>query len=193
MSATAQQASGVAPDARGLPTTSLSIAIDAVIKRIGEAASWLWFILVLVIVVNVAFRYLLGRGYIAFEELQWHLYGAAYMLGLAYVIQTNGHVRIDVLAEHWEPKTRAWIEFIGILVFLLPFSIAILIDSIPFVLKSWELKEISPAPGGLSYRWAIKAFLAIGFLLITLAAVSRLSRVTAFLFGFPRPVTNRLA
>lgn len=147
----------------------------------------MWLILMLVIIVNVALRYIFGRGYIFFEELQWHLYGAAWLLALGYVMSTDGHVRIDVLADRWRPRTRAWIEMIGILVLLLPFAIVILVDSVPFVLTSFRLNEISSSPGGLPFRWAIKAFITAGFALLTLAGIARLLRCTALLFGVPTP------
>lgn len=183
-----KSASGPLPDASGLPRTHPSDAIDRLIRRIGEAASWLWLILMLVIVVNVALRYVFGRGYIFFEELQWHLYGVAWLLGLSYVVATDGHVRIDVLADRWRPRTRAWIELLGIVIFLLPFAIVILVDSVPFVLTSFNLNEVSPSPGGLPYRWIIKSFLTIGFALLTLAGLARLLRCTAQLFGVPTPI-----
>ena len=80
---------------------------------------------------------------------------------------------------------------IGLLAFLLPFAIVILIDSVPFVLTSFRLSEISGSPGGLPYRWAIKAFLTIGFALLTLAGFARLLRCTALLFGVPSPLRRR--
>jgi TRAP-type mannitol/chloroaromatic compound transport system permease small subunit len=185
------QGAGVDPAATGLPRTRVSDAIDAFIRRIGEASSWLWAILLLIIIVNVALRYVFGRGYIAFEELQWHLYGAAWLLALAYVLSTDGHVRIDVLAEGLGRRTRAWIEMLGIILLLLPFAIVIVIDSIPFVVTSFQLSEVSPSPGGLSHRWVIKALIPIGFGLLCLAAVSRLFRCTALLFSIPTPLRTK--
>ncbi|HYN39121.1 MAG TPA: TRAP transporter small permease subunit [Rhodospirillales bacterium] len=189
--AAADDASGPVPDASGLPRTRPSDAIDGFIRRIGEAASWLWLVLMLVIIVNVALRYVFGRGYILFEELQWHLYGAAWLLGLGYVVTTDGHVRIDVLADRWRPRTRAWIELIGIVAFLLPFAIVILVDSVPFVLTSLRLNEVSSSPGGLPFRWVIKAFITLGFALLMLAGIARLLRCTALLFGLPAPLGRR--
>jgi TRAP-type mannitol/chloroaromatic compound transport system permease small subunit len=190
-SAATEDASGLAPDASGLPRTRLSDAIDRFIRRIGETASWLWLVLMLVIVVNVALRYVFGRGYILFEELQWHLYGAAWLLALGYVVTTDGHVRIDVLAARWRPRTRAWIELLGLLLFLLPFAVVILVDSVPFVLTSLRLNEVSSSPGGLPFRWVIKAFITLGFALLTLAGFARVLRCTALLFGVPAPLGHR--
>ncbi|MBF0392287.1 MAG: TRAP transporter small permease subunit [Alphaproteobacteria bacterium] len=171
-----------------LPRTRISDAIDSAIRRIGEASSWLWMILMLVIVVNVAARYLFGAGSVMMEELQWHIYGVTFLIGLAYCTATDRHVRIDVLHERWRPRTKAWVEFVGIMTFLLPFALSVLIDSVPFVLRSIELHEISDSPGGLSHRWIIKSAITLGFALLSLAAFSRLTRCTALLFNFPKPL-----
>jgi len=175
--------------ARTLPLTAFSRRIDAVIGWIGEQSAWLWLVLVLIIVIQVLMRYLLGQGSIMFEELQWHIYGVAFLLGLSYCLQTDRHVRIDVFAEHWSLRTRAWIELLGLIFFLLPFVAAVILESFNLARHSWQLNEISPAPGGLPYRWVMKSFIVIGFILLILAALSRLSRCTALLFGFPRPLS----
>lgn len=181
-------ASESSPDAFLLPRTYLSNAIDGLIQRIGELASWLWLVLLAIIIVNVALRYLLGRGYILFEELQWHLYGAAWLLALAFVFKNDAHVRIDVLAARLRPRARAWIELLGILFLLLPFALFVVIEAVPFVVTSYHLNEVSPSPGGLSHRWVIKAFIPLGFGLLALAAFARLLRCAALLFGIPSPL-----
>jgi TRAP-type mannitol/chloroaromatic compound transport system permease small subunit len=181
-------ASESSPDAFLLPRTYLSNAIDGLIQRIGELASWLWLVLLAIIIVNVALRYLLGRGYILFEELQWHLYGAAWLLALAFVFRNDAHVRIDVLAARLRPRARAWIELLGILFLLLPFALFVVIEAVPFVVTSYHLNEVSPSPGGLSHRWVIKAFIPLGFGLLALAAFARLLRCAALLFGIPSPL-----
>ena len=183
-------ASDATADAFTLPATRFSNAIDGVIQRIGELASWLWLMLLAIIIINVALRYLLGRGYILFEELQWHLYGAAWLLALAFVFKHDAHVRVDVLAVRLRPRTRAWIELLGLLFLLLPFALFIVIESIPFVTTAYQLHEISPSPGGLSHRWIIKAFIPLSFGLLALTAFARLLRCTALLFGIPTPLRN---
>lgn len=185
------EASGDSPDAFVLPHTRLSSAIDGVIQKLGEWTSWLWVVLLAIIITNVGLRYIVGFGFVSFEEAQWHLYGAAWLLGLGFVFKNDGHVRIDVLASGWKPRTRGWIELIGILVFLLPFSIDVMLKSIPFVVTSYQLDEISPSPGGLPLRWIIKAFIPIGFALLALAGVGRLLRCTSLLFGMPAPLRDR--
>lgn len=168
-----------------LPETRLSGFLDPVVRTIGEVASWLWPILMLVIVLQVALRYLFGLGSIMLEEIQWHIYGIGFILGISYCLLLDRHVRIDVLAERLRPRTRAWIEFVGLLVLLLPFALAIMIEGVPFAVRSFQFGEVSAAPGGLPYRWIPKSFIVIGFALISLAALARLSRVWAFLARGP--------
>jgi TRAP-type mannitol/chloroaromatic compound transport system permease small subunit len=173
-----------------LPHTALSRRLDAFVRWIGERAAWLWAALVIVILTNVTLRYAFGRGYIFFEEIQWHVYGIGFILGLSYCLQVDRHVRIDVLSEHWPIRVRTWIEFLGLMLLLLPFVSFVLIYSVPFIMTSWRLNEVSAAPGGLPYRWVAKSFIFIGFSLLFVAAVSRLSRVTSLLFRIPKPLSD---
>jgi len=166
-----------------LPATRLSRVIDPLLSRIGQWASWLWLALMAIIVINVVLRYAFGEGRIEFEEIQWHLYACGFLLGLSYAYQADTHIRVDILHERMSTRTRAWIEFYGIVLFLLPFIALIIFFSVPFVSASFGLGEVSQSPGGLPYRWLIKAVLPGGFTLLLLGALSRLSRVWSFLFG----------
>lgn len=168
-----------------LPETSLSRAIDPWLVRIGQWASWLWVVLLVIIVFNVVMRYAFDQGRIEFEEIQWHIYATGFLLGLSYAYQADAHIRVDVLHEQFSPDLKAWIELYGILLFLMPFIAIVLIYSVPFVWSSYQLAEVSQSPGGLPYRWAMKAALPIGFFLLLLATISRLSRVWSFLFFNP--------
>ena len=166
-----------------LPQTALSRRVDPVIAAIGRGVSWLWLLLLIIIVGNVFMRYAFDQGRIEFEEIQWHIYSVGFLLGLSYAFQADAHIRVDVLSERLPVRWRAWLELYGIVLALLPFLFLIVWFSVPFVQQSWLLSEVSQAPGGLPYRWFIKAMLPLGFLLLTLAALSRLSRVCLFLFG----------
>ncbi len=174
-----------------LPQTRLSEAIDPWIRRVGEIFSWVWIVLVAVITVNVIMRYILGKGLVQFEELQWHLYAIGFMLGLAYCLESDDHVRIDVLSEKWSLTTVTWIELYGIVLLLIPFLAIVLWYSAPFIAYSFRISEVSEAPGGLPFRWAIKAVMFIAFALLALATVARLSRVLSQLFGAPRAIRPR--
>ena len=166
-----------------LPQTPISRLIDPLLAKIGECISWLWLLLLAVIVGNVTLRYVFGEGRIELEEIQWHLYSIGFLLGLSYAFQADAHIRVDVLSQRWPTRWRAWLELYGLLLALLPFIVLVLWYSVPFVASSWAAGEISPSPGGLPLRWLIKAVLPLGFLLLFLAALSRLSRIWRYLFG----------
>lgn len=188
---------------RELPRTRLSLGLDWFVSKVGDVTSWLWVILVLVIVLNVTLRYLFAEGRVELEELQWHLYAVGFLIGLSYCVVQDAHVRVDILYMSFNLRTKAWLELFGILFFLLPFTILVVYYAVPFIERSRDLQEISDAPGGLPFclalgedselclpmRWHIKLFLLIGFGLLLMATVARLSRVTSHLFGFPRAVT----
>ncbi len=165
-----------------LPQTRLSLIIDPLLSRLGEWSSWLWLFLMAIIVLNVVLRYAFGEGRIELEEVQWHLYACGFLLGLSYAYQADAHIRVDVLHERFAPRTQAWIELYGTLLFVLPFMTVIIVFSLPFVGAAFDLGEVSQAPGGLPYRWIIKAMLPAGFAMLLLATLSRLSRVWSFLF-----------
>lgn len=165
-----------------LPGTRFSNAVDPFITRIGNAVSWIWIVLLGVIVINVFMRYALGEGRIEFEEIQWHLYSIGFMIGLGYAVVHDAHIRVDIVHERLSPLARAWIDLYGILLLVLPFVVLMLIYAVPFIADSFVTSETSPSPGGLPYRWLIKSMLFIGFALLGLAAVSRLTRLWAYLF-----------
>lgn len=173
-----------------LPETRLAQRLEAVVVGINKVACWLWALLVVVIVLAVTLRYVFGIGSIKLEEIQWHIYGIGIILGLSYCFVADRHVRIDVAAENLRPRLRGWIELIGLVVFLIPFCVVVLIEAFPFVYRSWQLNEISAAPDGLPYRWIAKSFILWGFALLLIAAIARLSRVTSFLFGWPPEATT---
>lgn len=169
------------PSGIALPVTAFSRTVDRLIGGVGEFASLLWTVLMLVIVVQVVLRYVFGLGSIMLEEVQWHLYAVGFLLGLSFTEVHERNVRIDVLAERWSQRTRLWIELFGICCFLLSFSLIVIWFAIPFVVTSWELSEVSASPGGLPWRWALKSFLITAFVLLALAGLGRLTRVWAAL------------
>ena len=175
-----------------LPRTRLSDALDGIIRAIGDAVSWLWVILMLIIVTNVTLRYAFGEGRVELEELQWHFYAIGFLVGLSYCMVFDSHVRVDIFHSRFRLRTKAWIELIGILGFLIPFIWFIIHYSIPFVLRAYDIGEVSDAPGGLPMRWLIKAALPVAFALLAISTLSRLLRVTALLFGVPKPRASGL-
>jgi TRAP-type mannitol/chloroaromatic compound transport system permease small subunit len=168
-----------------LPQTKLSLWIDGFLNKVCSTFSWVWLVLVLVIVLNVILRYFFSQGRVELVELQWHLYAAGFLIGFSYCLVHDDHVRVDFLHDRFSLKTQVWVELLGSLFLLFPFILVVIYFGVPYVSYSWGLSEVSDAPGGLPARWFIKSFIVIGFFFLLLSALSRFSRITAFLFGRP--------
>ena len=149
-------------------------AIDAVNEWIGRAVAWLVLALVLLIGWDVAMRYLFSRGSVALQELEWHLFAMLFLLGAAYTLKHDAHVRVDVLYQsRWmNPARRALVNLLGSVLFLIPFCVLVIVSAWPFVTAAWVHGEGSPDPGGLPHRWLLKACIPLGFGLLLLQGVA---------------------
>ena len=185
MSVDAKKISEVLPHKDSLPETRLSATIGQLFESVARTISWVWFLLMIVIVVNVTMRYVFGEGRIEFEELQWHLYAAGFLIGMATCMSADNHIRVDVLHERLSLRLQAWIELYGLMLLFFPFVLMVLIFSYPFVQYSFAIAEISDAPAGLPFRWAIKSVLPLSMVLLIIAGLRRLLRVSSYLFGSP--------
>jgi len=156
----------------------LSSGIDALNDRIGAVIRWLVLVMVVVAAANAVVRYFsrdlgLTLNLTPATEVQWYLFSVIFLLGSAYALRHDAHVRVDVLYERLQPRTRAWIDLVGTVVFLIPFSALMLWVSFPAVRTSWQIRETSPDPGGLP-RYPIKALILVSFGLLLLQAGSQL-------------------
>lgn len=151
-------------------------AIDALTEWVGRIASWLILALVLLICYDVAMRYLFQQGSVALQELEWHLFALIFLLGSAYTLKYDEHVRVDILfqSRFVSDKQRALINIFGTVLFLFPFCILILISGWPFVENAFYYNEGSPDPGGLPYRYLLKGSLLVAFGLLILQGFSGL-------------------
>jgi TRAP-type mannitol/chloroaromatic compound transport system permease small subunit len=150
--------------------------IDNITEWVGKTASWLVLVMVLLICYDVAMRYLFQQGSVALQELEWHLFALIFLLGSAYTLKHDEHVRVDILyqSRFVSDKQRALINILGTLFFLFPFCILILISSWPFVENAFYYNEGSPDPGGLPYRYLLKGSLLVAFGLLVLQGFSGL-------------------
>jgi TRAP-type mannitol/chloroaromatic compound transport system permease small subunit len=166
------------PEPRKSAMLRVSAAIDRVTGIIGRSAAWLALVMVLIGAFNAVARYL-GR-YIgvnlssnAYLELQWYLFSMLFLLGGAWALRENAHVRVDVLYSRVSQKTQSVINIAGTLLLLVPFSAFVLWVSGPVIRSSWSIREGSPDPGGLP-RYPLKAMIIACFALLLLQAVSEL-------------------
>jgi TRAP-type mannitol/chloroaromatic compound transport system permease small subunit len=152
--------------------------IDSFTEYSGRSIAWLVLAMVLLICYDVAMRYLLQQGSVALQELEWHLFALIFLLGSAYTLKHDEHVRVDILyqSSKLSDKHRALINILGILIFLLPFCILILVSAWPFVENAYFYNEGSPDPGGLPYRYLLKASILIAFSMLILQGLAELLR-----------------
>jgi len=143
---------------------------------IGKTVSWLTLILVLVVVVDVFLRYIFNITSAASFELEWHLFAIIFLLGSAYTLQEDRHVRVDICYDRLSDRAKIWINLSGTLLLLIPFCTVTFLESLSFVRSAYILSETSPQPGGLHGRWIIKSMIPLGFLLLMLEGVSLMLR-----------------
>jgi len=151
---------------------SVSNFIDGMNEVIGKGVSWLTTALVLVICYDVAARYLFNTSSAGIVELEWYLFSFIFLLGAAYALKYDKHVRVDVFYQNFSPKTQAWVNLIGTILFLIPFCYVTIITSFKFTGNAYAINEVSPDPGGLPARFIVKGAIPIGFLLLMLQAIS---------------------
>ncbi len=158
-----------------------SDAVDGLIRRIGHVVMWANCMVIFFIILQVILRYGFGHGLVVMEELQWHFYAVAFMVGLSYAVMTDSHVGMDLIYGKLSPKWQCRWDIFGILILLLPFASLLCYQSLDFVHESWRLNESSVAPQGLPWRWVIKSVIPLSFGLVALAGISRLIRTIATL------------
>jgi TRAP-type mannitol/chloroaromatic compound transport system permease small subunit len=161
--------------------------IDASTEAVGRVMYYGTLAMVVIGAFNAIARYTdkytgLGLSSNTWLELQWYLFGMVFLLGAAYTLKHDDHVRVDVLYGRLSPKGQAWINLAGTLLFLFPFCGLMLYMSIPMVENSWAVLEQSPDPGGLP-RYPIRTIIPIAFVLVMAQGVSMTIKQIAILRG----------
>lgn len=147
--------------------------VDWLNEKIGYLTAWLASVLVVVMCYDVFTRYVLNNSKVAVQEMEWHIFSIMFLMGAAYTLKRDKHVRVDVFYMKCSEKVRAWIDLLGNLIFLIPYSMLVIYTSTNFVRFSWMSKEGSPDPGGLPGRYVLKAFITVGFILVVLQGFSQ--------------------
>ncbi|GLO61055.1 C4-dicarboxylate ABC transporter [Vibrio sp. MACH09] len=154
------------------------IKMEQLVNRIGDVLGWLSSILFLLLLVNVVYdvvmRYVFNDVSIAFQEMEWHLFSSVFLLGVPFAIRSAGHVRVDVFYERLSLRAKAIIDLLGTLIFLLPFCLLVAWFGIDFAKESYALGETSGDPGGLAYRWVIKAMIPTSFIFMAISGIGLL-------------------
>ena len=126
-------------------------AIDRFSALTGRITAWLALLMVLVTCVVVVLRYVFDVGFIWLQESVTWMHAVVFMLGAAYALQRDEHVRVDVFYREFDARRRAIVDILGVLLFLLPLCIYIGWSAWDFVAASWRIREASRESGGLPY------------------------------------------
>ena len=161
---------------------ALSRQIDALTERIGRSAIWIVLIVVLISAGNAIMRYAFNYSSNALLEIQWYLFGLLFLSCSGYTLLRNEHVRIDLLSSKLSKRGQAWIDILGIIFFLMPMAIAILVLSWPVFMHAFESGEMSNSAGGLIV-WPARLMIPVGFALLIMQGVSELIKRIGFLLG----------
>ena len=161
---------------------ALAHFVDTANRHISRIASALVLLACLVSAGNALSRYGLNLSSNAWLEIQWYMFAAMFMLGAAYTLCKNEHVRVDVIYARLSTRKQIWIDLLGGILFLLPAAVILAWLSWPVFYGVWVSGEMSSSAGGL-IRWPVKIFLPLGFGLLVLQGVSEVIKRIAMLTG----------
>lgn len=157
----------------------LLLSLDKIFAGLARFCGVLACIAMILLLFNVFYdvvmRYAFNDVSIAMQELEWHLFSAVFLLGIPYAIRENNHVRVDIFYDRWSVKTQALVNLFGALILILPFAILVTYYSISFAFDAYQMGEGSPDPGGLPYRWVVKALIPFSFMMISAASVGMIT------------------
>lgn len=150
--------------------------VDRMNEVLGRTVAWLMLPVVLIAFIVVVLRYAFSSGYPWLQELYIWLHGMAFMTAAGWVLKEEGHVRVDVVQRRLSRRARAWLDLIGVFLFLLPMMAVMAWISWPVVQRSWRLMETSPTADGLQYVFVLKSFLLVFVVLVTLQGLALAAR-----------------
>ena len=152
----------------------ISHFIDALNQTLGRGVAWLVLATVLLSVFTAVARKF-GFGSNGWLEGQWYLFAAVFLLGAAYTLQQDLYVRVDVVSKHFTAQTRAIIEIVGHVVFMLPLAVGLTWLGWHDFMQVWQHNEMSADAGGLA-RWPVKLLIPVGFSLLVLQVLSEIGK-----------------
>lgn len=160
----------------------LSAWIDTLNTKVGKLTTWLILITTLISAGNAIVRKMFDTSSNALLEVQWYIFAGVFLLGAAYGLLQNSHVRIDFISSRLSARTRNWIDVVGIVVALIPFCMLSIYLSWPLFVLAYQSGEMSQNAGGL-IRWPAYALIPAGFFLLMLQGISEMIKRLAFLKG----------
>ncbi|XPV52739.1 MAG: TRAP transporter small permease subunit [Halarcobacter ebronensis] len=120
---------------------------------------------------DVVMRYFFKSGSIAMQEMEWHFFSVIILLGVAYTLKEDGHVRVDLVYDRFSPQRKAMVNMVGAVLFILPIAILVGLSSINNAYEAYLSMEQSGDPGGLPYRWIVKGLIPLSFFLLIITTI----------------------
>ena len=159
--------------------------LDRLSRITGTVTAWLTLVMVIVTTVIVILRYVFDAGFIWLQESVTWMHAAVFMLGASYTLLNEEHVRVDIFYRSMSEVRRAWVDFLGVLIFLLPLCAYLAYVSWDFAATSWSIRESSREPGGLAYPLIsiIKSVVVLMPVAVALQGISLLLRSLARIRG----------
>jgi len=165
------------------PLQRLADTCEAINEWLGRAVSWLSLLMVLVTFVIVVLRYAFDLGWIWLQESVTYMHAALFLIGAAYTLKHEGHVRVDIFYSRFSERGKAWVDLFGSLLLLMPVCLFIFIVSWDYVAQSWELHEGSQEAGGLNGVYLLKSLILMLAGLLVLQGLAGAIRKLLFLSG----------
>jgi len=150
--------------------------IEWVIDRIGQAASLLALVIIVLMACNVLLRYSLSLGTVWAQELEWHLLAALILFGMSYALLRGDNVRVDIFYSKYSPQTKRWVD-IASAILTMAIAVIMVVLSWKYVGQSYAIAEKSPDPGGIAMRWLLKSLLPLGYGLLFLQSFGALLKL----------------
>lgn len=151
-------------------------AVDRFSQLWGRGLAWLLYAMMLITCAVVLLRYGFAIGTIALQESVIYLHGLVFMLGAAYTLQRDAHVRVDIFYRNFSMRTKALINLLGTLLFLMPVCIFIAYASWNYVASAWSIRESSVETQGIAAVYLLKTLIPLSAGLLLLQAVAELIR-----------------
>lgn len=159
-----------------LLTNHIIDVIDRFTDLTARLLTWLSVLMMVLLCLVVVFRYALEIGSIALQESVTYLHATIFMLGAAYTLKQDNHVRVDIFYRNFSPRTQAWVNSLGSIIFLLPLCIYIGVFSLEFVEQSWLIREVSTEPGGIPAVFLLKTLIPLLALNLGLQGLAEILR-----------------
>ena len=160
--------------------------INQITDKVGQGVAWLTSVLVLIICYDVVMRYAANQTYAWILELEWHIFALIFLLGAAYTLKHDKHVRVDLFYAKMSPRDKAWVNLVGGLLFLIPWCLIVIYFSFNYAYASYSIGEGSPDPGGLPARYLIKFAVPLGIGLLFLQALAGVLKSIQELLTHPK-------